>query len=59
MSTVLSLNSQTLEFFAYRMLPLIYDLNGLKSRINRHLLTVGFFERDFQYTLISLYFFFL
>ena len=24
-------------------LPFIYDLNGFKSRINRHLLTVGSF----------------
>ena len=47
MSTVLSLSSYTLEFFAYRMLPLIYDLNGSKSRINRHLLTAGFFLKRF------------
>ena len=32
--------------------PLTYDLNGFKSRINRHLLTVGSFQRDFLYALI-------
>ena len=31
-------NSLPMEYF-----PLKYDLNGFKSRINRHLLTVGFF----------------
>ena len=31
-------NSLPIECF-----PLTYDLNGFKSRINRHLLTVGFF----------------
>ena len=39
--------------------PLTYDLNCFKSRINRHLFTVGFFEGDFLYALIFLYFFFL
>ena len=43
MSTVsflaqLDWNSVPIEWF-----PLIYDLNGFKSRINRHLLTVGSF----------------
>ena len=40
-------------------LPLTYNLSGFKSRINRHLLTVGSFSTDFLYTLISLCFFFL
>ena len=39
--------------------PLTYNLYGFKSRINRHLLTVGSFERDFLYALIFLCFFFL
>ena len=47
-------NSLSIECF-----PLGCDPNGFKSRINRHLLTVGSFERDFAYALIFLYFFFL
>ena len=43
MSRVSFLASQTLEFSTYRMLSFDYDLNGFKSRINRHLLTVGSF----------------
>ena len=39
--------------------PLAYDLNGFKSRSNRHLLTVGSFETDFLYALIFFWFFFL
>ena len=39
--------------------PLTYDLNGFKSRTNRHLSTAGSFQRDFLYTLIFLCFFFL
>ena len=39
--------------------PLTYDLNGFKSRINRHLLTVGSLGRDFLYALIILCFFLL
>ena len=39
--------------------PLTHDLSGFKSRINRHLLTVGSFWRDFLYALIFLCFFFL
>ena len=46
-------NSLPIECF-----PLIY-LNGFKSRINRHSLTVGSFQRDFMYALIFLCFFFL
>ena len=38
---------------------LTYDLSGFKSRINRHVLTVGPFWRDFMYALIFLCFFFL
>ena len=54
MSTVSFLwNSLPIEYF-----PLTYDLNGFKSRINRHLLTVGSFKRDFLYALIFLCFFF-
>ena len=39
--------------------PLTYNLNYFKSRINRYLLTVGSFKRDFLYALIFLCFFFL
>ena len=39
--------------------PLTYDLSGFKFSINRHLLTVGSFWRDFVYALIFLCFFFL
>ena len=39
-------------------LPLNYNLNGLKSRINRHLLTEDSFQRDFLDALIFLCFFF-
>ena len=38
--------------------PLTYNLNGFKSRINRHLLTVSSFSIDFLWILIFLYFFF-
>ena len=38
---------------------LTYDINGFKSRIKRHLLTVDSFWRDFLYALIFLCFFFL
>ena len=38
---------------------LTYDLNGFKSRINRHLLTVGSFLTSLLYALIFLCFFFL
>ena len=54
----LSSHSKTLEFSAYRMLPLTYDLNGFKSRFNTHLLTVGSFATDLLYALIFLCFFF-
>ena len=37
-------NSLPIECF-----PLTYDLIGFKSRINRHLLTVGSFQTDFLY----------
>ena len=47
-------NSLPIEYF-----PLTYDLNSFKSRINRHLLTVGFLCGDFLYALIFLCFFFL
>ena len=39
--------------------PLNYDLNGFKSRINRHLLTLDSFWTYFLYALIFLRFFFL
>ena len=49
-----------LDFSAYiECFPLTYDLNNFQSRINRHLLSVGSFERDFLYALIFLCFFFL
>ena len=40
-------NSLPIECF-----PLTYDLSGFKSRINRHLLTVGSLETDFLYPVI-------
>ena len=47
-------NSLPIECF-----PLIFDLSGFKSRINRDLLFVGSFWIDFLYALIFLCFFFL
>ena len=47
-------NSLPIECFL-----LTYDMNGFKSRINRHLLTLDSFWRDFLYALIFLCFFFL
>ena len=38
---------------------LTYDLNGFRSRINKHLLTAGSFWTNFLYSLIFLCFFFL
>ena len=46
-------NSLSIECF-----PLTYNLNSFKSRINRYLLTLGSFWRDFLYVLIFLCFFF-
>ena len=46
-------NSLPIECFS-----LIYDLSRLKSRIKRHLLTVGLFWTDFLYAVIYLCFFF-
>ena len=46
-------NSLPIEFF-----PLTYDLSGFKSRINRHLLTVGSSETDFLGSVTFLSFFF-
>ena len=40
-------NSLSIEWF-----PLTYDLNDFNSRINKYLLTVGSFKRDFLYVLI-------
>ena len=40
-------------------LPLTCDLNGVKSRINIGVLTIGSFERDCLYALIFLCFLFL
>ena len=34
---------------------LTYDLSGFKSRINRHLLTLGSFQTDFLYAVIFLF----
>ena len=38
--------------------PLTYNLDGFKSRINRHPFTVGSFKRDFLHALILLHLFF-
>ena len=47
-------NSLPIECF-----PLTYDLSSFKSRINRHLLNIGFFLTDFLYNLIFFFFFLL
>ena len=47
------------NFLPTKCFPLTYDLSGFKSRINRHLLTVGSFLLDFLYSLTFLCFFFL
>ena len=47
-------NSLPVECF-----PLTYNLNEFKAEINRHLLFVGSFQKDFMHALIFLYFFFL
>ena len=47
-------NSLPIECF-----PLTYDLSSFKSRINRHLLTVGSFQIYFLYALTFLCFLFL
>ena len=47
-------NSLPIECF-----PLTHDLNGLKSIINRHLLTVDSFQTDFLYASIFFCFFLL
>ena len=44
---------------ALECFPLTYDLSGFKSRVNRHVLTVGPFKTDFLYALVFLCFFFL
>ena len=45
------------HFLHIEYFPLTYNLNGFKSRINRHLLTVGSSLRDFLYALIFMCFF--
>ena len=47
------------SFLPLECFPSTYNLNGYKSRINRHLLTVVSLQRDFLYALIFLYFFLL
>ena len=47
-------NSLPIEYF-----HLTYNLNGFKSRINRYLLIVGYFYKQFLYALMFLCFFFL
>ena len=47
-------NSLPIAYF-----PLIYNLNDFKAKINRLLLSVGSFQKDFMHALIFLYFFFL
>ena len=56
-SVIAQLSSETL--WRLECFPLNYDLNGFKSRINRHSLTVGSFWTDFLYALVFLCFFFL
>ena len=45
-------NSLPIECF-----PLTYNLNVFKAKINRHLLSVSSFQKDFMHALIFLYFF--
>ena len=52
--TAILWNSLPIECFT-----LNYDLSGFKSRINRHAITVGSFEKDCLHVLIFLCFFFL
>ena len=40
------------NFLPIECFRLTYDINGFKSRINRHLLMEGSFETDFLYTFI-------
>ena len=47
-------NSLPIECFTFT-----YDLNGFKSRINRHIFILGSFETDSLYALMFLCFFFL
>ena len=47
-------NSVHVEYF-----PLFYDLNSFKSRVNRHLLRLGFSKKLSSLLLIFLFFFFL
>ena len=58
MSTV-SFHAQLENYLPIKCFPLTYDLSGFKSRINRHLLSVGSFWTDFLYVLFFLCFFFL
>ena len=44
-------HSQNLEISAYY--PVTYDVNGLKSGINRHILTVGFFLKQIYCMFLS------
>ena len=48
----------TLEGTMHYGFPVTCDLNGFKSRINRHILTVGSFLTDFLYAFASVFFFF-
>ena len=38
-----------MEFSACLMLPLTYDLNDFKSRVNRHFVPLGSFETGFLF----------
>ena len=59
MSTVSFFTQLDSAILPTEYLPLTYDLNGFKSRINRHILTIDSFYGDFLYALIFLCFFFL
>ena len=43
----------------WKCFPLTYDLNGLKSRTNRHLLSAGSFQTNLMYAFIFVFFFFV
>ena len=52
MSTVSFLTQLGSIIICQIIFSLVYDLNGFKSRINRHLLTLGSFKTYFLYALI-------
>ena len=54
----LSRTARLRNFLPIKCFPLTYDLSGFMSRINRHALTVGFFETDLLYDFLCFFFLF-